>query len=133
MSYQPKPGDKVTSPLLVGEWTVGSKKRPSWWEVYDKKGNPLEMYVGNLSPVAPPLPAELPVRSVVWAEGMLWQKGPQWYAHNGRKWVFRDWRILAADAEPVVAVSQVADWLRTQALGISLVKEFVERFGWPDE
>ena len=131
MTYTPKPGDRVTSPLLVGEWTVGVKKQPAWFEVYDDKGNPLKMYVGNLVPVVPPPPPEPPVGSVVWAQGRYWYRidtamATHW--NSGVKWSL--WGEIVGDAVPVVPVTEVADWLGCSDPGLdNLRRQFVERFG----
>lgn len=121
MTYTPKPGDRVTSPLLVGEWEVTE----AHWTV--------ELYVSlrqdrvrlprilaerlNLTPVAPPLPPEPPVGSVVRANGLFWQRDGRWWGMHRVETTasFEDvgWADLATapDLSPVVAVEDVAEWL----------------------
>ncbi len=131
MSWTPKLGEKVTSPLLVGEWEVVRSEAVIVWLAHSN-GAAVSINREHVSPVAPPIPAEPPVGSVGRVDG-------KWFVeHRETGWrttagIKQDWPDFAAYYEPWMAVSQVADWLRTQALGISLVKEFVERFGWPDE
>lgn len=142
MSWTPKPGEKVTSPLLVGEWEV--VERPYVEDVPHTKvtqGSAVAFVeASDLSPVAPPLPPEPPVGSVVWAKGRYWMRtghGEEWHSVGVDYW--QNWSDLATadDFSAVVAVSQVADWLRdewdyddNESL---LLRTFVERFGWPDE
>jgi hypothetical protein len=96
-----KPGDQVTSPLLVGEWTVVAKKEPAWYEVYDDKGNGIEMHVGNLTLVAPEPPPEPPVGSVVFVDGEVWvhARGGVWHMHPLG---VGSWSDIAARAVPAV-------------------------------
>lgn len=146
MTYQPKPGDRVTSPLLVGEWVVFGNTGPdearltvmgdACTVVYrlGQRGM-IAVPTADLSPVAPPPPPEPPVGSVVWARGQLWlrtdENGP-WHWATAKN--LETWEFLAAasDLSPVVAVSQVADWLGAY-WNDTAATECRQRFGWPDE
>ena len=120
--------------MLVGEWEV--VERPYVEDVPHTKvtqGSAVAFVeASDLSPVAPPLPPEPPVGSVVWARGCYFMHHPAGWTTtpNG---IWREWgALVAADASPVVAVSQVADWLRDYDADVKACL-FVERFGWPDE
>lgn len=133
MSYQPKPGEKVTSPLLVGEWEY-SHKYDSDTSIVRLGKFVAQVDTGGLTPVAPPIPAEPPVGSVVWAEGHYWIRDNEgvWCKYAADLLVCDSWESIGPDASPVVAVSQVADWLRDYDADVKACL-FVERFGWPDE
>lgn len=114
MSWTPKPGEKVTSPLLVGEWEV--VERPYVEDVPHTKvtqGSAVAFVeASDLSPVAPPLPPEPPVGSVVRAHGKMWlrQAGQGWYDQHDK---YAAWPHLAAapDFSAVAPVEDIADWL----------------------
>lgn len=133
MSWTPKPGDKVTSPLLVGEWEY-SHKYDSDTSIVRLGKFVAQVDTGALSPVAPPIPAEPPVGSVGRVDGKWFVERVEegWRTTNG---IWQRWDDIGPFYEPWVAVSQVADWLLEDA-SISTsnrAEAFVERFGWPDE
>lgn len=113
-SYQPKPGDRVKSPLLVGEWEV--VERPYVEDVPHTKvtqGSAVAFVeASDLSPVAPPLPPEPRVGSVVRAHGKMWlrQAGQGWYDQHDK---YAAWPHLATapDFSAVAPVEDIADWL----------------------
>lgn len=116
-SYQPKPGDRVKSPLLVGEWEVicDAERGTKWWTVERPVGeafHTVDIFQGDLSPVAPPLPPEPRVGSVVRAHGKMWlrQAGQGWYDQHDK---YAAWPHLAAapDFSAVAPVEDIADWL----------------------
>jgi hypothetical protein len=112
--YTPKPGDRVTSPLLVGEWEV------NYLNDHNKDGREVSLIRHNatawvplagLTPVTPPLPPEPAVGSVVRAHGQLWQRnGAYWYDGKVGEEAWAD-LATADDLSPVVAVDDVAEWL----------------------
>ena len=113
MTYTPKPGDRVTSPLLVGEWEVMFVLGQLCMVVTSgvpssRAAVPLD----SITPVAPSLPPEPAVGSVVRAYGRLWhKKADYWQTSLGD--VPKKWPALATapDLSPVVAVDDVCDWL----------------------
>lgn len=135
MTYTPKPGDKVTSPLLVGEWEVTGT-----WGKYAhrvRQGDAeVTLDASCLYLVAPPLPPEPAVGSVVRAHGKLWQrtKNADQPWTNGGGYPCHDWPHLATapDLSPVVAVEDVAEWLRNvdyYGAGNAVANEFG---GWSE-
>lgn len=120
MTWTPKPGDKVTSPLLVGEWTV-ERNGVQYAHLYvpGPTGATPDATAAvprdTLAPVAPPLPPEPPTGTVVWDGERYWQRsGGSWSsARSAGVWRdVKDWSQIAADAVPVVPVNKVAHWLR---------------------
>lgn len=112
MSYTPKLGDRVTSPLLVGEWEV-RRIYGQWMTEVSRDDALVTVPTSHLTPVAPPLPPEPPVGSVVWVNGRMWTAGKDyWFSidASGDEEGDAVWSDLAADAVPVVPVNKVADW-----------------------
>jgi hypothetical protein len=128
MSYTPKPGDRVTSPLLVGEWAVLKVMGGGRTEVC-RDGHMVRVETGHLTPVAPPLPPEPPVGSVVWDGERYWQRHARMWGSPGVPSV--EWADLAADAVPVVPVTTAADWLDMQDTAVA--DSFRDEFGGFDE
>lgn len=128
MTYEPnlKPGDKVTSPLLVGEWEVTHIQLHTGCRLrrVDPEGFAYIQYA-YLTPVAPPEPG---LGEVVWAAGFYW-------CHHRAGWSLvrdgniRAWAFIANNAEPVVPVSKVADWLTAERLE-GTAEAFRAEFGW---
>lgn len=116
--YQPQPGDRVTSPLLVGEWEVTETHLTMELYVSLRQDRVLLPRILaerlDLTPVAPPPPPEPAVGSVVRAHGRLWLRtdGDQWLRFEDNRRRVQPWAVLAAapDLSPVVAVDDVADW-----------------------
>jgi hypothetical protein len=108
MSDTIKTGDRVTSPLLVGEWgvlrTVGDAGRT---EVC-KDGHMLRVPTDSLTLVdQPEYPDEPPVGSVVFVDGAMYVKSTAsgdnpWSGHDGGRWKFVPWSEIAARAVPAV-------------------------------
>lgn len=141
MTYTPKPGDRVTSPLLVGEWEVQQVIDDGWCDLMNDDGRRVSVkHQASLTPVAPPLPPEPPVGSVVRAHGRMWMRGREYPARlPERAWwehpesIAREWSDLATapDLSPVVAVDDVADWLDGSWASKALGDEFRAEFdGW---
>lgn len=130
--YTPKPGDKVTSTLLVGEWVVlrrGESVVNNWWVERDSKR--LTISGSYLTPVAPPLPPEPPVGDVVWVNGRYWQRAIRGWSSGRSDGLWRDvkdWSEIAADAVPVVPVNKAADWIRDQWIGDTSPGELADDF-----
>ena len=99
MTYTPQPGDRVTSPLLVGEWEVARVREEAHWTV-TQDGRRVLIHPDDLTPVAPPLPTEPAVGSVVRAHGRLWIHDHTWT--DGSTW--HKWSHLATAPD-------VCDWL----------------------
>ena len=124
-----KHGDRVTSPLLVGEWLIYGTMRgnlpPDWvWLIRadEKTGDVIPEFAGRLTLVAPPLPPEPPVGSVVFCPNDGDPRDGEWFAcmrfdHGG--WLDSwgnpgRWADIAADARPAVpqpTVDEVLDAL----------------------
>lgn len=108
-----KPGTRVTSPLLVGEWYVTRTCGEFTADVVRGPAS-AQLPTRDLTPVAPPLPPEPAVGSVVRAHGRPWlrlQSDGLWWADDGS---CETWGFLACadDLSPVVPVDDVADWLQ---------------------
>ena len=132
--YQPKPGDRVTSPLLVGEWTVLHESDDNagyWWLGTDFAT--VCVWHETPTPVAPPLPTEPAVGSVVRAHGRLWTRDELWWRTHDRD--AQKWPHLATapDLSPVVPVDDVADWLDGSWASKTLGDEFRASFGGWDQ
>ena len=119
MTYTPKPGDRVTSPLLNPDrtWTVEANARQqigvTWWWCVDEHGNRIPEEQGRLTPVTPPLPPEPAVGSVVWDGERYWQRGgARWWHQDEHCEEVADWPDLADKTVPVVPVTTVANRLR---------------------
>ena len=108
MTYTPKPGDKVTSSLLVGEWEV-TRTCSEFTAIVKHADAIANVAFRDLSPVAPPPPPEPPVGSVVWARGRYWIRRAMLWLSPGVEYM-KPWEEIAADAVPVVPVNKVADW-----------------------
>ncbi len=141
-----KPGDRVTSPLLVGEWVIDdnqSGSKPAFEWVWVRKGDDrIAEFVPRLTLVAPPIPPEPPVGSVVFVEGVFYRhqrKG--WVSENG---ALTDWPYIAARAVPAVdptnddhlkaaglcRVAEAIDWLDGEAISSSYyLGRFQAKFG----
>lgn len=135
MTYIPKPGDKVTSPLLVGEWIVdGINKDGTTVTVFlDGRAPWLHIQACDLTPAAPPLPPEPPVGSVVWASGRMWIAGKDyWFSidANGDEEGDAIWSEIAADAVPVVPVTKIAEWLNDDYGYDGMAAAALGKFGW---
>lgn len=135
MTYTPKPGDRVTSPLLVGEWEVVGG--PLNYQITVRSARALatvDLAAGHLTLVAPPLPTEPAVGSVVRAHGRLWhKKADYWRTSLGD--VPKKWPALATapDLSPVVAVDEVAEWLDGYGETPDCIDDFRAEFGGWDK
>jgi hypothetical protein len=98
-----KPGDRVTSPLLVGEWEVLNVDNalPGFIVVGQERHEVMAHKI-NLTLVAPP-PPEPPVGSVVWLDGEAWVHANDavfaWHTHP---WQEGSWSDIADRAVPAV-------------------------------
>ena len=135
VTYTPKPGDRVTSPLLVGEWEVMFVLGQQCMVV--TSGLPSSraaVPTDSITPVAPSLPPEPAVGSVVRAHGRLWHsKADFWHTSLGD--VPKKWADLAAapDLSPVVPVDDAAEWLEKQQHKPYMVEPFRDEFGGWDK
>jgi hypothetical protein len=146
-----KPGDRVTSPLLVGEWEVDqlqSPDLPAGWVWVRSGASIIPEAESRLTLVAPPLPPEPPVGLVVFVDGVTYVNDTPaasntWSAHNGGRWKYTPWSDIAARAVPAVdptndehlrdaglcRVEDVARWLARRGIRDQFVLEFRARFG----
>jgi hypothetical protein len=134
MSYQPKPGDRVTSPLLVGEWEVICRQQGQY--VVEHESKRIMVSASYLTPVVPPLPPEPVFGSVVYANGLYWQRQfglGGWQAYHGERWHHALWPDLAADAVPVVPVTTAAEWMLSAGCMPHTVNCFRDEFGGFDD
>lgn len=116
MSLQP--GDRVTSPLLNGEWQVqrvwgNDAQAEVVWMSSDTTAQRAfaRVMVSDLTPVAPPLPPEPAVGSVVRAHGLIWQRGDDCWQSARRSTAQWPGLATAPDLSPVVAVDDATRWL----------------------
>ena len=135
MSWTPKLGEKVTSPLLVGEWevqSIASDGAPVCLAAKMPDGALITAWVHPryLSPVAPPLPPEPRVGSVVRAHGKMWlrQAGRAWYDQHD---TYAAWPHLAAapDFSAVAPVEDIADWLWDAGISKVIIDNMRFAFG----
>lgn len=107
-----KPGDRVTSTLLVGEWEVTDGRCEA--DTIRVTQGSARSYVplSTLTLIAPPLPPEPPVGSVVFCPNVADPADGKWYAmlrfdDYSKPWSdawgnTADWAEIAADARPAV-------------------------------
>lgn len=138
MTYTPKPGDRVTSPLLVGEWEVMFVLGQQCMVV--TSGVPSSraaVPTDSITPVDPAMPPEPAVGAVVRAHGRLWHRSgtDEWFGSDDKGLrSFQKWPDLATapDLSPVVAVDDVARWLDSQEATV-LRAELRAKFGGWDK
>jgi hypothetical protein len=138
-----KPGDKVTSPLLVGEWEVADcdtvSRRSRVWRG-GKDFRLVELDNADLTLVTPSLPPEPPVGSVVRAHGRLWLRmgDDLWHDEDDNDYFWGDLVYAPeSDLSAVVAVEDVAEWITDnipQRQPDDFGQDFRAEFGgWGDE
>jgi hypothetical protein len=139
-----KPGDRVTSPLLVGEWTVvGRYDSSSTFWIVRQGSEHLLASDHTLTLVAPPLPPEPPVGSVVFVDGVAWWRTGEYFWRSqsaGKSY----WSDIAARAVPAVdptnddhlkaaglcRVAEAIDWLNAESIASPYyLGRFQARFG----
>ena len=88
--------------------------------------------VEDVTPVAPPLPSEPDIGTVVWVNGKGFVNrggiSPWYSAYNAG----RLWNEIAAKAEPMVPVSKVAEWIDRNQHTLT-ANDFLLEFGWGDQ
>lgn len=133
MSWTPKPGDRVEfTETVVGTWGLNDHQEGC---VQTDDGRRVYIDPDALTPVAPPLPPEPAVGSVVRAHGKLWLRliGNNW--HSVGEAMSVTWSHLAAapDLSPVVVVDDVADWMLSAGCMPHTVNCFRAEFGGWDK
>lgn len=92
MTYTPKPGDRVTSPLLVGEWEVELQRGDQSLARVTQEGSAVYVSPDTLTPVAPPLPPEPPAGSAVYVDGVCYiqTSATRWFPTDPQRNLARD-------------------------------------------
>ena len=124
-----KVGQMVTLRDEPGEWCV-SRLSVVGIKVYrPESGLEIWVYRDDIEPVSK-LPDEPPMGEVVWVNWEYRTRLWSGWCGYGRPTV--TWYDIASDAEPVVPVSHVAEWMKSENL--SRASEiFLDKFGWPCE
>ena len=143
-----KPGDKVTSPLLVGEWEViGYDYADDLWVWLANGKERIRESRYRLTLVAPPLPPEPPVGTVVFCPNDGDPADGGWFAtmrFDGytKPWVdawgnSADWADIAADARPAVPKPTVEQMMKAlhntgDEVDRNVAADLIARL-WPEE
>lgn len=151
-----KPGDKVTSPLLVGEWeVVFESTRGDWVDIINANDQTCAVHPEDLICVGPSLPPEPPVGTCghhpLWGSLIRQHPGwnPGWIDVNDRAhlWlnIARRFTPYVNPADPasvkgagLVKVEDVAAWLAGErkfviTSGEYTAEVFRKRFGGMDD
>ncbi len=134
MTHRLQPGDRVTSSMLVGAWEVIeilSGMGEAHVKVQRSGENETSFATAHIpysqvvGPVLPPEPTE---GEVVWTGARYWQRGVgDWWYSSGVD-ARQRWIDIAADAEPVVPLSKVADFADNN--GVVYGDQIRAEFGW---
>ncbi len=139
VTYYPKAGDRVTSPQLVGEWVVQNNPYDGTHAKVMQDSTTTFIDPKKLTLVSPPKPPEPAPGEVVFAHGNYWQHGEgRWgtVKANG-DWAVPGvlWEAIVDDAEPVVPVTRVVNWMEDNYAAEwtqkALISAFLDEFSWP--
>lgn len=132
-----KPGDKVTSPLLVGEWTVTDVRCEDNRVRLMRDGGTAYLLPADLALVAPPAPPEPLVGTVGFVDGEPWlgSRDFGWYClvrnRGSLTWDGIADRFVPAVPQPTV--EEMADALTDAPYDLGRARRVMRALGWEVE